>query len=146
MSAAAVALVSYVLPVAISLQLRRQQRKQQARARSDPLLYSTADTTFGERSKSICIGHVLMLLCHWAARAAHVLLTKRRPFALQVPGGQAAPLLGDAPNQQAEQTALASLADVVVPAAVVALGLVVSGMALVPLLTTFREDFMLQHA
>ena len=33
----------------------------------------------------------------------------------------------------------------VVPAAVVSLGLVVSGMALVPLLTSFSEEFRLLH-
>jgi len=51
------------------------------------------------------------------------------------------PLLGGAADQQPDGRPSAALAEYVVPAAVVALGLVVSGMALVPLLGSFGRSF-----
>jgi len=61
---------------------------------------------------------------------------------MQVTSPQAEePLLGDAAGQQPDGTPSIALLEYVVPAAVVALGLVVSGMALVPLLGSFGQSF-----
>ena len=61
---------------------------------------------------------------------------------MQVTSPQAEePLLEDAAEQQPDGTSTAALSESVLQAAVVALGLIVSGMALVPLLGSFGQSF-----